>query len=330
MTQQTRNKAQQYAKDGEVYRLKGEYHLARVKFKQAIGLQPNYAWAHAHLGEALFQESLEQKIVDMYFSQVKDAFEKAIEIDNSYAWAYAHFGRFYTENIKYDKAEENLTKATEINDSYAWAWAHLGSNYYRKENPEYDQALCCLDKAIGILDNYAWAIHQKGTVFYLTDQYEKALHQFLSVIAIDPSIFRSANRECGLIYRIDGNLELALIYFDKALKENQNDIESEYHKIGTKLKLRESNPNLAKSEKFSLGQLNLEIEGLQKKLTPENKIYLQELTKDYIVKGLDALNLKNNNAQTGKNVQTGEGEIEALINGNPTLRAIAKHDPAWQ
>lgn len=216
-----RNRAHRLARDGEICRLAGEYSVALEKFKFAIELEPNYAWAHAHLGETYRQWSSQTEWPERFFAEAKKSFERAIALDSNYAWAYAHLGEAYRENLRYEEAEENFQKALEKDPHYAWAYAHRGANSYRRggsgpNDPHLAEALDYLTTALDKIPTYAWAKLYQAIVLLEQKKDSEALNAFLSTISLDASVIKNAQKDVALLNMNAQNRQIAFALFDKA------------------------------------------------------------------------------------------------------------------
>jgi len=215
------NKAHRFARDGEVSRLRGEYNLALEKFKLAIELEPNYAWAHAHLGETYRQWGSQIDSPERFFEEAKKCFETSISLDADYAWAYAHLGEAYRENLRYEEAEENFQKALEKDPHYAWAYAHRGANSYRRggsgpKDPHLTDALDYLTIALEKIPTYAWAKLYQAITLLEQKKDSEALNAFLSVISLDPSVIKDPKQDMALFNMNAQDRQTAFALFDKA------------------------------------------------------------------------------------------------------------------
>jgi tetratricopeptide (TPR) repeat protein len=308
------NAAHMFARDGEICRLAGQYDVALEKFKFAIELEPNYAWAHAHLGETYRQSGSDIESPERFFSPAKKCFETAISLDADYAWAYAHLGEAYRENLRYEEAEDNFQKAIEKDPHYAWAYAHRGANSYARggsgpDDPHLAEALDYLTTALDKIPTYAWAKLYQAITLMEQNKDRDALEAFLSVISLDPSVIKSPTKDIALFNTNPRNLKTTFALFDKALRECPDDLETRYYYIVSRVKLMPSN-----EAKLLIDELYKLLE--ESKLT----ITLPELTKDYILGGLAAL--KDNHEKAGEKLAT--------FTDNPKLKARAYRDLAWQ
>lgn len=300
------NSPDKLARDGELYRLEGEYDLASEKFNDAIKLNPSYAWANAHLGETFRQRGSEANSPETFFTQSENFFKQATKLNSDYAWAHAHLGELYRENLKYEEAEESFKQAIMIDENYAWAYAHRGANSYDGGN--LNDALNYLTKALDIIPTYAWAKLYQAIVWLRKKEFEKAVLAFLSVISLDPNVIKNPSKDIALLSIDARELKTALALFDKALNETPNDIETQYHHAVVIAKLK------------GLEAAKEEIQKLRQVLESSTSITLQDLSKDYILGGLAALEGNNRQAQ----------EKLAIFDNAPKLKAKAERDLAWQ
>jgi tetratricopeptide (TPR) repeat protein len=306
------NAAHIFARDGEICRLAGQYDVALEKFKFAIELEPNYAWAHAHLGETYRQSGSDIESPERFFAEAEKCFETAISLDADYAWAYAHLGEVYRENLRYEEAEENFKTAIDKDKHYAWAYAHRGANSYARgghgsDDPYLAEALDYLTTALDKIPTYAWAKLYQAIVYMQQDNDREALNAFLAAISLDPSVIKNPAKDAALFNINSQDFKTAFVLFDKALSENPDDTEIRYYRICLLVKLMSLND-----------KAKLLIKELYAVLESRNQITLHELTQDYILGGLAALEGNHEKAR------------EKLATFNPKLKARAQRDPAWQ
>jgi tetratricopeptide (TPR) repeat protein len=184
---ETNPEAQSLAQQGETFRQMGEYDKAELYFKDAIDKDPNYAWAHAHLGA-----TYRQMFPTGGYPQATDSLKKAIELRNGqYAWAYGQLGDTYFKMQEYNDAVRAFNQAIKLDDQYAWAYAHLGQSHYHLN--QLNEAETNLNKAIELNSQYAYAYALRGAVYSRLNRYKEATFDILMAVQLDNTIYTSAN-----------------------------------------------------------------------------------------------------------------------------------------
>ena len=198
--------------------LKGSYHLKRKDFddikkamnffKEAIKIDPNYADAHAFLGEAYIHAASYNMIPNKEGNDLaRNAAEKAIELNTENAQAHmmlAYIKLFSDWNwdaalIEYDKAikyglsdqnefityyyifiKEDFERAIQVSKRVAETdpldvhthW-QLGLIYYFARN--FEEAIVAFNKALEIDSNFGEAIRYRGLALGYLGKYNEAL-----------------------------------------------------------------------------------------------------------------------------------------------------------
>ncbi|WP_433937459.1 tetratricopeptide repeat protein [Sorangium cellulosum] len=140
--QEKRKQLKSLAQEGEVRRLNGQYTEAIRLFTEALKIDDNYAWAHAHRGAA-------HAAIDNW-DPCRADFERALSLNPSYGWAHAHYGDAHRSHAIYrlgeattpaawqeqhdliDAGIEHFDKAADLSPRSAWTFAHRGAAYTYK------------------------------------------------------------------------------------------------------------------------------------------------------------------------------------------------------
>jgi TolB-like protein/AraC-like DNA-binding protein len=206
--------------------LKGSYHLKRkdfddVKkamnfFKGAIKIDPNYADAHAFLGEAYIHAAGYNMIPSKEGNDLaRNAAEKAIELDAENAQAHmmlAYIKLFSDWNwdaalIEYDKAiKYGLSDQNEFI-----------TYYYIFIKEDFERAIQ-VSKRVAETDPLDVHTHwQLGLIYYFARSFEEAIAAFNKALEIDAN-FGEAIRFRGLALGYLGKYKEALIEINRALE----------------------------------------------------------------------------------------------------------------
>ena len=104
--------------------LTGKYDEAIEYYKKAIGINPDFAAAHANLGVTYMNKgNLDEALVSL---------QKALALDAQNAGTQYNLGLVYDKMGKTDKAIGAYEKSIAINSSFASAYQNLGIAYFDK------------------------------------------------------------------------------------------------------------------------------------------------------------------------------------------------------
>lgn len=168
-------------------------------FREAIGLDPGYARAHAGLGAAYLRLSRPE--------EGKAALRRSLELDPSQWLPHLQLAQraMYTE-YAIDEAERHYAAALSlapeevvVQHTYAWMLAATG---------DLDQALRHMRKAL-TLDPVSPRVNgDVGRLFYLAGRHDEAVQQCRRTLRLIPEVLRS--RDCIVHALVDtGALEVA-------------------------------------------------------------------------------------------------------------------------
>ncbi|RKY40452.1 MAG: hypothetical protein DRP81_09385, partial [Candidatus Omnitrophota bacterium] len=211
--------------------------------EKALEIDPNFAWAHNNLANALKDKGIIDEAIEHY--------QKAVSIDPKYAIAYRNLGRAYENKGLFDEAIDCVKKAVEIDPKDVSAHNNLGWYYYKKGM--LDEAIECYKKALEIDPSFATAhanirlaLKEKGSIdeaikkykeairinpqdavahyelgrlFMDNYMYDEAIGCFKNVIRINPQHV-DAHNELGRIYDNKGLFDEALEYYLKVIDVN--------------------------------------------------------------------------------------------------------------
>jgi serine/threonine protein kinase/Tfp pilus assembly protein PilF len=183
-------------------------------FQQAIQKDPQYALAHAGLGEAYYQKfktSKEHKWAEAALSSCG----QAQSINNRLTQVRVTLGMVYTGLSRPEQAVKELNDAIAIEPANADAHRELGRAYAKMGKT--DQAEAAFRKAIQLQPD-SWPCHwDLGGFFYKSARYEESAQQFLEVIRLFPNHFR-AYASLGGIYLYQGKFDKAEEMLRKSLR----------------------------------------------------------------------------------------------------------------
>jgi TolB-like protein/cytochrome c-type biogenesis protein CcmH/NrfG len=193
---------------------------AKRIFKEAIGLDPNYAVAYRLLGAT--------HMMDAWLGTTKNPREslrkaaelsrKALALDESLGTAYAMLGHIYILTRNYDKGLEVGQKAVELEPNGADSHAFLGMGLRFADRPE--EAIKILKKAIRLNPMpQAWYLHNLASANRNLGRYDEAVGWAKKAVERQPSnvLSRLALVSC---YSLAGREEEAKAEAEQVLRIN--------------------------------------------------------------------------------------------------------------
>lgn len=206
--------------DAEAYRLylKGRYHFHRLTlddvqkgigyFQRAVARDPNYALAHAGLGDCY-----------NYLGKPAEAMraaERALEIEPAPGEARASlaFHRFLYD-WEFARAEEDFTRALEMSPNYASA--HHWRAVYLANMDRREEAIAEARRAEELDPVSPLMAMTPGLVLYCARDYDNALAEFRKVIDLDPN-FLPARSLTGHVCEQMGRDDDALTAYAEVLE----------------------------------------------------------------------------------------------------------------
>jgi TolB-like protein/DNA-binding winged helix-turn-helix (wHTH) protein/Tfp pilus assembly protein PilF len=172
-------------------RTKDGFEQAIKDFQQAIAKDPNSSRAYAGLADAYaLSGSYGYASPGDMMPKARSAALKALQLDEKLAEAHASLA-LITEFYDWDwqAGEKEFRRAIELDPNYATA--HHWYAEYLSFQGRFDEALAESEQARR-LDPLSVIIGaDRGYIFYYSRQYERAIEQFGSALAMDPSIGRA-------------------------------------------------------------------------------------------------------------------------------------------
>ncbi|OXU28349.1 hypothetical protein TSAR_008306 [Trichomalopsis sarcophagae] len=184
---------------------------AKLKYEEAIKLNPDYAQAMNNLGNLYKDEDA--------YDKAEELLSKAVELQNNFAAAWMNLGIVLSATNKYEEAEKSYITAISQRNTYPDCYYNLGLLYLSKK--EYDKAFKAWEITIKQkpLHRRAWI----NTILLYDNmgKREKSLEvakQALLLIPRDPSIHFNV----GNILGKKGSFEEAEHHFKIAISEEPN------------------------------------------------------------------------------------------------------------
>src|SRR5271165_2198297 len=188
---------------------------AIADFNHALEMDPNFAPAHAGLGQAywigydLFNKG--KKWMDQSSSQCQEA----VRLDANLAEAHTCMGHFYNSSGKYEKAVQEFRRSVELDADDELAWRGLGRAY--DELDKTSEAEAAYKKAVELRPHY-WAVYNWLGVFYFQRaRYSEAVDMLRKAIELAPDNHRLYGNLGGVYVQI-GRYDDAIVVLQRSIE----------------------------------------------------------------------------------------------------------------
>jgi tetratricopeptide (TPR) repeat protein len=237
------NKIKEFINEGNRSLRAQRWSAAIASFDQAISMDDCEYKAHYGKGYALARRRR--------YSNAVTSYKKAFECNPNYTKAYYGAASSLRRVRKYDEAIELLNKALDLNPKYYKALYELGTIYLNNKQ-NYPQAVAMLKRATEADPSKGRAFGALGDAYLKVGQTTNALNAFESSVAAEPSArsywriaeiynkrgnhakafsaaenglklkssFGACAFEAGIAQKGLGDLQKALVYFNRALRDN--------------------------------------------------------------------------------------------------------------
>ncbi len=149
---------------------------AETEFREALSLDPSFAWAHHGLGAALAMKGDTEGAIA--------SFEKAIELRPDLAEAHSHLANLYLSLEREDDALAAYRRAIEVAPGEADAYFYLGA--YLTHHEREDEARELLEEAARLDGNNPMIYLELGSVYLGLGMGQEALSAFDEGLRLDP------------------------------------------------------------------------------------------------------------------------------------------------
>ncbi len=183
-------------------------------FKQSIELDPEFALAHAGLGQAYWRKYDYTRETNWLGSADKEA-RAALDINSDLTQVNITMGVINTEFGRYEEAVENFNDVLATDPTNADAYRELAWVY--ESLGEIEKAESTLRRSIQLKPDY-WAGHNMlGAIYLRNNLFESAIEKFEKVIELTPDNY-TGYMNLGITYYYLDRYDEARSMFEKSLE----------------------------------------------------------------------------------------------------------------
>jgi protein O-GlcNAc transferase len=176
---------------------------ATRSYRQAVGMQPNYAEAWGNLGLVLHEQDKLDEAISYY--------QKSLELNPANSAVQSSLARASKAKGDFVTAIASYQKAIDTDPGNIHPYNGLGEIFI--EQKKFNDALKCFQQAIAINPSYAFSHNRLGTVYLDLNQIDRAIHSFHQAIANDPS-FSHAHVNLGFTLLLKGELSRGFVIYE--------------------------------------------------------------------------------------------------------------------
>ena len=180
---------------------------------EAIQGDPQYALAHASLGEAFWWKFRSTKERE-WAESAEASCLRAVQIDTRLPNVHVTLGMIYRETGRYEKALDELQTALRIDPMSADGHRQLARTYEVLGRTK--DAEVTYQKAIELRRDLWTGYSDLGEFYYRHSGYDQAVAQYQRVLSLVPDHYRAYYR-LGGIYYLQGKFDQAAAMFEKSL-----------------------------------------------------------------------------------------------------------------
>lgn len=182
-------------------------------FERALSLDPNYALAHAGLGDAYWKKYGAGNDTQ-WVEAARRACARALSLDPRLAAAHACLGTLHNGTGKYEHAVEEFRRALEAEPTSDAAYRGLALAYDRLN--QFDQAEQTFRQAVALRPHYWAGYSWLGAFYFRQARYREAEEMFQQVVSLAPDSFLGYS-SLGGIYTLQGRYADAIGVFERSV-----------------------------------------------------------------------------------------------------------------
>ena len=183
---------------------------------QAIAIDPNYAFAYAHLADAYRLLSYKDPTA---LPKAEEAALKALQLDDSFADAHCILAQLKGDAWVWQEAEREIKRAIELNASLADA--HYGYALYLSGMERHEEASVEMRRAKELDPLVPRVSVGEGVVLYNARQYDQAIEKYKKALEAFPT-YVPTQEYLGYTYAMKGMYAEAITAYKEALKHGDN------------------------------------------------------------------------------------------------------------
>jgi tetratricopeptide (TPR) repeat protein len=164
------------------------YDAAKVKFQEAIRLNPKFAIAYNSLGATLLKQR--------DYEEAIKKFQEAIKIDPKFVPPHINLAAAFVKKEKYELAKTKCQDAIKLDPNDPRPYSKWGDALIGEK--KYDQAVAKYQEAIEIDPTFKGAYINYGLALKETHFYKEAIEKYKEAIKIDP--------KCSVAYNNWGDI----------------------------------------------------------------------------------------------------------------------------
>jgi Flp pilus assembly protein TadD len=161
---------------------------AEAAFREAVRLNPDFAEAHANLGNALNQQRGRSE-------EAEAAFREALRLKSGLPTAHKNLGVVLNQQGRHEEAEAELRKALNLKPDFAEAHSNLGIALHRQGRPE--EAEVELREALRLKPDYPEAHNNLGFALSCQGRHKEAETACREALRLKPD-YATAHGNLGL------------------------------------------------------------------------------------------------------------------------------------
>jgi TolB-like protein len=197
---------------------------AVLHFQKATDLDPNFAQAYSGLADAYRHQvpygGLPRSEV---FPKAERAARKALELDNQLGEAHATLGGLLRQMGDLENAEVELRRAIELNPNYSAAYNWLG--LVQGSRGEFNTALETFKEGLAV-DPLSPVLHGNVIAHYgVIGRFDEMRAGAERLIELSPESTFGYEALFAYHYSVTGRLDTALVWHNKAIELDGNDVE---------------------------------------------------------------------------------------------------------
>ncbi len=273
-----------YIVQGIVKKSQNAENEAIAAYRQAIKVDPQWAWAYNRLGYALMD--------NWKFDEAIAAYRQAVQIDPNYANAYYHLGGLLSLQGQPQEAIAAYRQAIQIDPNDAQAYKNLG--WILQQQGTLDEAIAAYRQAIQINPNYAEAYSNLGNVLSLQGKPKEAIAAYRQIIQIDPNDAEAYKYQGNVLFN-EGQPQEAIAAYRQVIQIDPNDAEA-YINLGWMLQEQGRLDEAIAAYRQAI-QLNLKNNQADNNFPDRISAYLQNIRVNLLLKETKRLLAMQKNPQ---------------------------------